>query len=198
MLIVGNWKSKYTDDFTFDNINLNNKYIICPPYILIRELYNIFAQYNNIFIGAQSVSDTNITGDISSEMLYQSHCKYCIVGHSERENKENYKIQIKSLLKYNIMPILCISSLEEKEINILPKNIIIAYEPINNIGAQNIADYNHIYDMICKIKDLGFNTVLYGGSVTEQSVLPILIDGILVGRKSLPLNLFLNLSIQTI
>lgn len=197
MLIVGNWKSKYTEDLSFDNINLKNKYIICPPYILIRELYNIFSQYNNIFIGAQSVSDTDITGDISAEMLYKSHCKYCIIGHSERKNKENYQVQISSLLEYNIIPILCISSLEEKNLHSLPKNIIIAYEPINNINSDQIADYHEINDMTYQIKNIGFNTVLYGGSVTEQAILPKSIDGVLVGRKSLPLSQFLILSIYT-
>lgn len=199
MLIVGNWKMRYTDDLSIlDSIapNHNHTYIICPPFIFIETVKKAIQKHNNVHLGAQTVSDTeiNTTGEVSAEMLIHYGCKYVIIGHSERKGKEDYMQQIYILQKFDIIPILCISSLCEKVLAHVPKNTIIAYEPLTAIGDGGIVPYTDQIDKIAlSVKQAGFTTVLYGGSVNQHIKLPDSVDGVLVGRKSLPINDFFQL-----
>lgn len=117
---------------------------------------------SKVLMGAQNVHEEEsgaYTGEISTKMLKELECDFCLVGHSERrqyfnENNKQINLKIKQLLKYGINPILCIgetkaerdndktnqilkgqiegalSGLYENEI----KSVTIAYEPVWAIG----------------------------------------------------------------
>ena len=89
--IVANWK--LNGSFSFINtlirdikigFSIQDKacIIICPPFPYIKDLKS-----NNFFIGAQDCSIYSkgaYTGEISSAILKDLGCQFCIIGHSER------------------------------------------------------------------------------------------------------------------
>ena len=173
--------------------------IICPPFPYIKHL-NI----DYVFKGAQDCSfylNGAYTGEISSKILKELDCQFCIVGHSERRNLFNENNEIVSqkainCFKDKIIPILCVGETfgqkknhKTKEIlieqvkNSIPKetnnsNLIIAYEPIWAIGTGLTPTLKEIDEIHGFIKNdiSGFNNykVLYGGSVKSSNCKEIL------------------------
>jgi len=170
--IIANWKMNPNNTIeglnlfnsikkvVFKNKNLN--VVICAPFVYLQSLKKI-KKVSNYFLGAQNVGpDINgaYTGEISASMLKDSGVAYSIIGHSERremgENDILINQKIKLLLKYKIIPILCIGEKErDKDYNYFSfiqsqinetlvnlnknqiKNIIIAYEPVWAIGKNS-------------------------------------------------------------
>ncbi len=192
--------------------------ILCPSTIHIPNFY-----LKDISLGAQNVSVNDMgpfTGEVSAYQLASYNVKYCLIGHSERrhyqkETNEEINLKIKELLKYNIVPILCIGESKEEKFNNKTKKIIeteilsaienltseeknkliIAYEPIWSIGSGVIPTNMEITEVLQVIKNiLPTNKLLYGGSVTDENINTLkkcpLIDGYLLGGLSLkPYNL---------
>ena len=205
-LIVANWKMNFLHKqanifckkIILKKKKIKNEFIICPPLSLIFSLTTKFKQIN---FGAQDCSSNDKfgarTGDVNPKMLKDINCKYILIGHSERrqfhhENDILICSKIKSALKSNISPILCIGeNITEKNKGITKKilknqlrkvlspskkifkKVVIAYEPIWAIGTGKTPSVQEISNTICYIKEVIFrissvykNTkVLYGGSV---------------------------------
>src|SRR3954465_5734144 len=96
-LIIGNWKMNPLTlkeaEKLFSGVAKGvsrvkkTDIIICPPVIYIDKLRKLSRK---IFLGAQNAFYGEIgafTGEISSEMLYDSGVRYVILGHSERRNQ---------------------------------------------------------------------------------------------------------------
>ncbi len=155
-IFITNWKMKlnFDEEINFVTSNYdafiqlsetnNSKIVLCPSFISIYPLIQMFKE-TNIEIGAQDCSKHNkgaFTGQIPAQSLSLLGCKYCIIGHSERrkENHEtNYDITQKfiQLTSYKISPILCIGeSLEEfekgKAINVLTNQLQEITQKINS------------------------------------------------------------------
>ena len=110
---------------------------------------------------------------------------------------------MKAMEKFKLIPILCVGeSFNQKKEGSMERvlkeqlqpalqvqNILIAYEPVWAIGSGKRAGAAHIAQALSVIKSLSKNKVLYGGSVSEDNVLPLAdipgVDGFLVGSKSL-------------
>ena len=139
------------------------------------------------------------TGDVSANMLFDTGCKYVIVGHSERrteklESNKDILCKANSALDSNLIPIICVgedsksrddgTALEviKKQLDeSVPKNIhknncVLAYEPIWAIGSGKIPDNSSINEMLNMIKEWLCDNkidksikVLYGGSVNKSN-----------------------------
>ena len=208
-IIIANWKlngseafvETYLNQINFKNYNnLNKSIIICPPLAYI----NQFKYYGNLLLGAQDCSlytEGAYTGEISSKILKNIGCEFCIIGHSERRNlfgeKDNVILKkVSNCLKEEIVPILCIgenlqqkNNNETKEIlnfqinNNIPEeanksNMIIAYEPIWAIGTGKTPTLQEILEIHSFIKNeipisKDFK-ILYGGSVKSSNSKQIL------------------------
>ena len=186
--------------------NSENEVILCVPYTdLFYSLLTV--QETKIKIGAQNMhwAETGAyTGEISGKMLEVINVEYVIIGHSERrqyfnETDETVNKKIKSALKYNLKPIVCVGeTLEQREngetSSIITtqtrlalegvskddvKNIIIAYEPIWAIGTGKTATSEDANNSIIEIRkeieklygtDIAENiSILYGGSVKASN-----------------------------
>ena len=157
------------------------------------------------------------TGDVSVLSLKELGCSHVIVGHSERrrnygDTDERVRDKTQLVLKNGLLPIICIGetwqeqldgktySLLEKQLTLLTgfmrnnEKIHIAYEPVWAIGTGKTPDKTDITQTVLWIKDfiekrIGSNacTILYGGSVNEQTITEVpmeLIDGLLLGTAS--------------
>lgn len=213
-IIAGNWKMNMLPNEAINFIeeltplvkNTKNEVIICVPYIdLFYTLLHV--QGTNIKVGAQNMhweEKGAYTGEVSAPMLKSIGVEYVIIGHSERrqyfaETDENVNKKIKSALKYNLKPIVCVGeTLEQREEGITENiianqikkafegiskenlnNIIIAYEPIWAIGTGKTATKEQANETIKQIrnelaKNYGKNEaenviIQYGGSVKPEN-----------------------------
>ena len=173
----------------------------------------------SVNLGAQDVSVFESgahTGEVSANMLSKLGVSQVLLGHSERRSDLDTMARIEEKLsrlqKEDLEPVVCIGanqkvvddSLIEQLMEQLPvgvselKSLKIAYEPIFAIGTGQVADQEHIENVLKKL-DLALSnrypeckiTLLYGGSVKPSNLKSILAikqcSGVLVGNASLDL-----------
>ena len=211
MLIAGNWKLNCNIDEakhlssriieSLDGKKLNCEVAIFPSYICLDSV-NKTIKKTVISLGSQDCSvhkSGAYTGDVSANMLFDTGCKYVIVGHSERrigklESNNDILSKANNALESNLIPIICVGenardredgrALEviKKQLDeSVPKNsnknnCILAYEPIWAIGSGKIPDNSSINEMLNMIKGWLSNNkiddsinILYGGSVNKSN-----------------------------
>lgn len=215
-LIAGNWKMNKTPsesvEFVKQLTENIKKYedrdiLICPPFTSIPFVSQVIKE-GRIKLGAQNMyfeEEGAFTGEISPTMLKEINVEYVICGHSERRNvfgesNETINEKIKKVLKYEMIPILCIGEkLDEREsgetfkiiqkqldtclANLsenMNKKVVIAYEPIWAIGTGKTATPSQAEEVHAFIRDYvkkNFTEevaenliILYGGSVKPDNV----------------------------
>ena len=213
-IIAGNWKMNMLPNEAMSFINELEPYaknakceiILCVPYTDL--FYSLLtAQNTNIKIGAQNMhweEKGAYTGEVSPNMLKCINVEYVIIGHSERrqyfaETDETVNKKIKSALKHELNPILCVGeTMKQRELGLeeevikqqiigalegitkeQAEKIVIAYEPIWAIGTGKVAtkdDANNMIKLIRKEIELLYNkevannvSILYGGSVNKNN-----------------------------
>ncbi len=215
-IIAGNWKMNKTvkealelvDDLKRELRDIQDvDIVVCPPFTNLAEVAKI-VQDSNIGLGAQNVywQDSGAyTGEVSCLMLKEVGCHYVIIGHSERrsyfgETNESVNKKLKTVLKYNLTPIVCVGErLEQREASQTfevvkdhvqgalkdvsaeeMKKIIIAYEPVWAIGTGRTAtpdQAQEAHSFIRKLlKDLysqdlaDIVRIQYGGSIKPDNI----------------------------
>lgn len=220
-LIAGNWKMNNDIEQSLklieglkslsDKFDNNVDVLVCPTFTSLYVVKEVLKD-SNIKIGAQNMhfeDNGAYTGEISPVMLKKMEIEYVIIGHSERrqyfnETDETVNKKLKSALKYDIIPILCVGeTLEQRENkieketvknqivkayeNIEPSDavkIIVAYEPIWAIGTGKNATSEQANEMASFIrkciseiydKQLSDKVIIqYGGSVKGDNAKDIL------------------------
>lgn len=188
-IFVANWKMNLTIKETIFLVEqLQNslkevdstrvEIILCPAFTALQatSLKLEKSSVTQFKLGAQNIfwqEKGAFTGEISPQMLEEVGCRYVIIGHSERrqnlgETDEMVNKKIRTTLKYNLIPILCVGeTYEERQKGIRDvvvaqqvgkaleglelfgtKQIIIAYEPVWVIGTGQAvepedADHSH-------------------------------------------------------
>lgn len=170
-IIAGNWKmhktraeAKALATAILDGIKSEKdlpEVVLCPPFTSIETVINV-VKGSAIQVGAQNMDHREsgaFTGEVSPLMLADLSVTYVLIGHSERrqffgETNVSVNHKLKSALKHNLRPIVCVGeSLDERENNLTDavvrrqigaaladleesdmKTVIIAYEPIWAIG----------------------------------------------------------------
>ena len=211
-LIAGNWKMNGSKKNLSDlaeqlfSLQCDADVVIFPPNVYIRDAIEAFSGAS-IAVGAQDVSENSrgaYTGEISSEMLIDIGCEYCIVGHSERRSlfgEDNLKIAGKfhQASEAGLIPILCLgetfnqrekdetldviadqlNAVVEYTGKVLSSDLVIAYEPVWAIGSGKSASTDQIkivHQYIRrKLQEKGLSArILYGGSVTPENTKELL------------------------
>jgi triosephosphate isomerase (TIM) len=223
-LIVANWKN-HPDSLAeaegileFSNNFLESldekkelSLIFCPPFVFTEEIgkkLKLSHLEQEASLGAQNLSVEDypaLTGEVSGQMLKKLGVQYVIIGHSERrwklgESDDIVNKKLKSALKYELVPIVCIGEKEKngdskmfiqqqvkRTFNGLDgselSKCIIAYEPVwaisTNPGALSDNPQNAsgqirlIRNTIIenwKLDDGGGPRFLYGGSVNSKNI----------------------------
>lgn len=202
-LIAGNWKMNNTIEegqklvkslieFS-NNFDKDREILICAPFTALYALKTVL-KGSKIKLGAQNMhceESGAYTGEISPLMLKDIGVDYVLVGHSERrqyfnENDEFLNKKIKSALKHDIKPILCVGeTLEQRDANIEKEtvktqivngfngidassfnNIAVAYEPIWAIGTGKTATSEQAQEMILHIRNV--IKELYSEEISES------------------------------
>ena len=174
-LVVGNWKmngSIQSNQSLLEALKAgmstvkNSEVAVCPPFIYLQQVSEILKD-TAIVWGGQTLSEQDsgaFTGEVSANMLLDYHCKYVIVGHSERRSlyAESDQLVAEKFAKAQaagLIPILCVGELlEQREAgeteNVVKRQLdavinsqgiaalnksVIAYEPVWAIGTGKTA-----------------------------------------------------------
>lgn len=197
--------------------------VACPPFPFL----HVCASRKpgaSFHIGAQSVSvddEGAHTGEVAAGMLRSLGAAYAIVGHSEQraagDSDETVSRRLARALSAGLTAILCVGEKARDESGAhfdiireqikgslagIPegkaRSIILAYEPVWEIGAKEAMPPEQIYEMSLFVKkafadvfgpEAGLKVkVLYGGAVNFRNAAGIIttgqVDGLLVGRES--------------
>ncbi len=200
--------------------------VICPAFTALATVGEILNN-TQVSLGAQDCfweESGSFTGEVSPGMLKDLGVSHIIVGHSERrqqlnETEEMINKKMQAVLRAGLVPILCVGETFSerqlgrkdfviagqvesalKNIQLVNKNILIAYEPVWVIGsgqAVKIDEAEHAARVIKQVlidlypnldlkKEVG---ILYGGSVDAKNISYFtsshVLDGVLVGGASL-------------
>ncbi|HUO55826.1 MAG TPA: triose-phosphate isomerase [Candidatus Paceibacterota bacterium] len=196
--------------------------IIAPPALYLIPLRAGY-RGKKVAFGVQNAHFENtgsFTGEISMEEARNAGASHAIIGHAERramgESNEDTRKKVAAALSLNIVPILCVGEKArgyEGEHLIFIKEqlragfsdvapgkvarVIVAYEPIWAIGAEEAMNPRDMHEMaifirktlveLCSEKAMGVR-ILYGGSIDEGNAVAMIrqgdVAGLLVGRAS--------------
>jgi triosephosphate isomerase len=173
-LFIGNWKMHGSIDsirLLLDTLcqaipkTIEAEVVVIPPAIYI-PLVATLLQGKNIQWGSQNVypaAQGAFTGEISAPMLKDYHCRYVLVGHSERrklffEDEKLIAEKFHHVKEHGMTPILCVGETgkerdEGRTQEILTRqlqsvaknhaqafsNCVIAYGPVWAIGGEQTA-----------------------------------------------------------
>lgn len=199
-LIVANWKMNVGPIMDQLVVPSDRDVVICPPFTSLH-------LFQNIPHGGQNMhweESGAFTGEVSASMLKGLGCTYVILGHSERrhyfnETNEIVSKKVVTALQHDLIPIVCVRSVEEVTPDFVGKAIVIAYEPVWAIGTGNAATPKHAQEIHSQIRKLVGEQVriLYGGSVNATNTAGFLaqpdVNGLLVGGASLDVTTFLKI-----
>ena len=91
---------------------------VCPPFVYLQAVTRTLGA-SNIAVGAQDVyfePDGAFTGEVSTSMLKDIGCTYCLCGHSERrhvigETDKLINKKVAASISGGLLPILCVGEL---------------------------------------------------------------------------------------
>jgi triosephosphate isomerase len=243
-IIAGNWKMYKTVQEAIDiAVGLKRKFytfaeadiVICPPFTALSKVSEAISD-SSIMLGAQDVyweDEGAFTGEISPKMLKDAGARYVIIGHSERrayfnETDENVNRKVKTVLRYGMVPIMCIGErLEDRDngmtFEVLEKQItrglkdftkeeviriVIAYEPVWAIGTGRTAtpheaqeSHKFIRDLISRLyeKETALKIrIQYGGSVKPENIAKLMAEEDIDGALVGGASLDLNSFVQIV
>ncbi|WP_277284510.1 triose-phosphate isomerase [Sneathia sanguinegens] len=219
IIIAGNWKMNKTCTETrefFESLlpkieGLSRNVVVGVPFTSLQEAVKL-TKGSIVKIAAQNMNPNEkgaYTGEVSPLMLKDLGVEYVILGHSERrayyhETNEFINEKVKSALKHDLKPILCIGEkLEDRENGTTTEvvkeqlveglkgvskeditKVVIAYEPIWAIGTGKTATpeiaqevHSFIRNLLTSLytKELAEEvTVQYGGSMKPSNVVDLL------------------------
>ncbi len=187
----------------------------------VEDVANIYPDYSWIVFPGDALTDTISTKiPLGAQRVNAvSALPYCLIGHiSERidwKTDKEIKRELESIIDQNITPIFCVGPLKEEDtleqvlkvqlvvLENWPKDkkIIIAYEPGFAVGTgktMTLEDIEIVTDILREaLKDFTNKSIIYGGSVNDTNIAPILriTDGVIVGTASQKNSSLLALSI---
>ncbi|MCP0912825.1 MULTISPECIES: triose-phosphate isomerase [Legionella] len=173
-MVMGNWKmngSAQTVSQLLKDIlqilpgNMDAQCVVFPPAIYLPLVQSLLAN-TSLSWGAQNVYPREAgayTGELSAPMLRDYHCRYVLIGHSERrhlfhEGEKFVAEKFHHVKDHDMIPVLCVGeTLEERKQGLTEdvitrqllavtqngshvfRNCIVAYEPVWAIGTGQTA-----------------------------------------------------------
>ncbi|KAH7053377.1 triosephosphate isomerase 2 [Macrophomina phaseolina] len=191
---------------------------VIPDFVTILEARRILKD-TSVLLGAQDAfweASGAYTGEVSPLTLQQAGVRLIEMGHAERrrifgENDEQVAKKAAAAVKHGHIPLVCIGekthgavasaavgmAVEECRPQVtsvlaaVPDDaeLILAYEPVWAIGAQEPADADHVVNVTKELRKMassrkGVTRVLYGGSAGPGTFAKLVdgVDGLFLGR----------------
>ncbi len=199
---------------TVEASNTNADVFVLPDFTSIASVAEVLSG-STIAWGAQDVASTAAgaqTGEVGAAVLAELGCRYVEVGHAERrrlfgENHETIADKTAQALSHGLIPIVCVGEsdrvpattaaevcaeqLDACRINDFEEAVVIAYEPVWAIGANEPAPPEHVLEVCALLRRhtstrSGRTRILYGGSAgpgTFATLTPT-VDGLFLGRSA--------------
>ncbi|PIZ27360.1 triose-phosphate isomerase, partial [Candidatus Berkelbacteria bacterium CG_4_10_14_0_8_um_filter_42_34] len=153
--------------------------ILCPPAIWLTEVAGIIhKRIDQLALGAQNIhylSEGEFTGEISATMVCDV-ARYAIVGHSERRKNFGETASIvarkaAAALDAGLSPIVCVGEQKKSEDSVQKvvdelkellsdvrkseyRDIVVAYEPVWAVGANEPATPEYSARVIVKLREI--------------------------------------------
>jgi triosephosphate isomerase (TIM) len=192
---------------------------VMPSFPLLLPVIEMF-QGTLIDVGAQNLHFEDrgpFTGEVSASMLAEIGCRLVEVGHAERrrlfgDSEPVVALKVGAALRNSVRPVICVGEEEEaistadacrESTRLLASalagagrddaggTVVVAYEPLWAIGADEPAPEGHIADVCRSLRELLVSTrpevddrVIYGGSAGPGLLerLGDAVDGLFLGR----------------
>lgn len=213
--IIANWKmnmdlpflTTWLNEFSklMEKEKFENEIILASSFSHLSAVSEFCDKHEHISAAAQDVSIYERgahTGYVGAFDL-KYFCRYCVVGHSERQESEReVEIKVSQCLNNDIIPIICFAKPEQVE-KYQRKNSLLVWEDPDHIskdGVYRTAETGKIKSLLEKMKSAHPDEkFLYGGSVNRDNIGLISeipqAGGVLVGNASLDPRHFLDLVI---
>jgi len=170
--VIGNWKMNGSRDGVRSLVEAlvaqqsSCEAVICPPFVFLEQVSEMIAG-SELRLGAQNVDwheSGAYTGEVSTAMLLEFGCEYCIIGHSERraifgETDQQVASKFAACHKAGLRPVLCVGESREQRLAgdteaVVERQLsavlefsgiasfaeaVIAYEPVWAIGTGETA-----------------------------------------------------------
>lgn len=208
-IAAANWKMNTTlqegvdlmDQLLTHDLDSQVDVVICAPATHLDALSTIADVCENVFIGAQNMSQHNsgaYTGELSAAMLLSAGVTHVIIGHSERreyfgESDELLGLKLNKAIESGLIPIFCCGEqlfirkngghvahvINQLTISFKGmtasqlSTLVIAYEPIWAIGTGETASPEQAQEMHAAIRT--FLSDQYGSAFA--ATIPILYGG---------------------
>jgi len=199
--VAGNWKMntdsqsgvKLAEGIVAGSVEAAGQSVtvaVCPPFVYLQSVGNTLRS-SGVALGAQDVyfeAKGAFTGEISTSMLKDIGCTYCLCGHSERrhvigETDELINKKVAAAINGGLLPILCVGELlAEREASktneVVARHlkeglaglsdekvsaVTVAYEPVWAIGTGMTAtpqQAQEVHDFIRNLLGEMYNTQL--------------------------------------
>ena len=219
MIIAANFKANHTRSSTMAYCKELDSFLeskkaevyLFPPMLALP--YNDFKYFGIGVQNAYPIVRGAYTGEVGLEQVLELGIKAVMIGHSERrmlgEDLSMCKKKFDFFSAQGMKLFFCVGedlktrksgkikeflSAQLKGIDLAYSGLIVAYEPIWAIGTGVSASLEEISQTHQMLKDLGVQSLIYGGSVSAKNAGEIMaleaVDGVLVGGASLKLESF--------
>ena len=169
--VAGNWKmntdsqscSKLAENIVAGSVEAAGQSVtvaVCPPFVYLQSVASALRS-SGVALGAQDVyfeANGAFTGEISTSMLKDIGCTYCLCGHSERrhvigETDELINKKVTAAINGGLLPILCVGELlAEREAS--KTNEVVARhlkEGLAGLGAEKVSAVTVAYEPVWAI-----------------------------------------------
>jgi triosephosphate isomerase len=189
--------------------------VICPPFVSLTAVSDVIDD-KVVKLGAQTShweESGAFTGEVAAAML-AGLAEFVLVGHSERrkagETDHQVAQKLGAAVAAGLTPVLCVGESDPHdnapdytedqlrsalaEVAERDFKLLVAYEPSWEIGGDQPAEVGHVDEVAERLRTVLDElkrpaAILYGGSITAESVRDLLadkrLDGFLVGHASL-------------
>lgn len=213
-ICIGNWKSNKTVEESKSWINEFSTLlprilpgnlptiILCPPFTALMSVKEMIEEKSlPIVLAAQDISPFiggAFTGEVSADMV-KEFASFVLVGHAERrkyfkETEEELFFETLQAHKSDLSTVFCVPDADTVVSDLAD---IIAYEPVSAIGSGEAQSREKVTEICQKIHGKTGKPVLYGGSVSEETIQGFVrapgISGVLIGKASLDPKQFFRL-----
>lgn len=199
---------KNTTDLSEQNPSVFPEIVVAPSFVALAQMSGILDKSAVLSLAAQDISPFpagSYTGAVGVRNIAELGLTHVILGHSERrryfgETSASTAQKAEVCVEHGLQPVICIDApYLDEQLSLLSDGVaqrcIFAYEPLEAIGSGNNAPVSQVVSVIDAIrKNISTAKVLYGGSVTENSIGEYLLvaDGALVGGASLDAEQFVS------